>query len=138
MWSAVRTRHFGGTEDLGTVFQLTATGTLTPIYHFRTNDGVHPYAPVMQATDGSFYGTTVAGGPYDTGTVFKLDAAGVRTTLGTEYKPTAGLIQASDGSFYGTSAGGEGTVFRLDGAGNSFGRGRHGNRRQSARRARNR
>ena len=90
-------------------------------------NGGNPHAGLIQASDGSFYGTTVNGGFGYYGTVFKVDSAGTLTTLysfsfGSDGgNPTAGLIQASDGSFYGTTiqggASGAGTVFKVDGAG---------------------
>ena len=89
-------------------------------------NGQYPQAGLIQANDGSFYGTTSGAGASYRGTVFKMDAAGTLTTLhsftgddGAE--PYAGLIQASDGSFYGTTswggASGGGTVFKMDAAG---------------------
>jgi uncharacterized repeat protein (TIGR03803 family) len=36
---------------------------------------------VIQATGGSFYGTTTGGGALNQGTVFKIDSAGTLTTL---------------------------------------------------------
>jgi uncharacterized repeat protein (TIGR03803 family) len=131
----------GGGEARGTVFKITPAGVVTTIYKFCSvgacSDGGFPYAPVMQASDGNFYGTTTSGG-LDTcvlscGTVFKLTPDGTLTTLhsfnqsdGAE--PFAGLVQASDGNLYGTTwMGGTapgcaefgcGTIFKisLDGA----------------------
>jgi uncharacterized repeat protein (TIGR03803 family) len=114
----------GGASDVGTVFKLDGAGTLTTLHSFTGGgDGGTPYAGVIQATDGSFYGTTFHGGASGGGTVFKLDAAGTLTTLhsftsGSDgANPVAGVIQATDGSFYGTTlqggASGGGTVFRL-------------------------
>ncbi len=118
----------GGTSNAGTVFQLTPAGTLTVLYAFTGGaDGATPYAGLIQATDGNFYGTTVSGGTSNAGTVFQLTPAGAVSVLyaftggadgGT---PFAGLIQATDGSFYGTTAYGgassAGTVFQLTPAG---------------------
>jgi uncharacterized repeat protein (TIGR03803 family) len=60
----------------GTVFKITATGTLTTLYSFCAQancaDGKYPNAMLMQSTDGNFYGTTPQGGPYLGGTVFRL------------------------------------------------------------------
>ena len=96
-------------SDVGTVFKLDAAGTLTTLHSFTGgSDGAYPYAGLIQATDGSFYGTT-SGGASGVGTVFKLDAAGTLTTLhsftgGSDGGyPHAGVIQATDGSFYGTT-----------------------------------
>jgi uncharacterized repeat protein (TIGR03803 family) len=123
----------GGASGVGTVFKLDGAGTMTTLHSFTGftgDDGAYPaypYAGVIQATDGSFYGTTLQGGASDVGTVFKLDGAGTLTTLhsftggGDGGTPYAGVIQATDGSFYGTTfhggASGGGTVFKLDAAG---------------------
>ncbi len=74
------TTVFGGTgyyPYLGTVFKITADGTLTTLYSFcsqrNCTDGYAPEAGLMQGTDGNFYGTTADGGVYgDFGTVFRL------------------------------------------------------------------
>ena len=117
------TTWFGGTQGGGTVFKITAGGTLTTLHSFNGDDGWWPLAGLMQATDGNFYGTTSDGG---SGTVFKITPGGALTTL---YRfcsqsncadgadPKAGLVQATNGNFYGTTSGGgtygEGTVFSL-------------------------
>jgi len=118
----------GGSFGLGTVFSLDAAGTLTTIYSFTGgSDGYSPRAGVIQAADGSFYGTTAGGGDFNGGTVFSIDAAGLLTTLhsftggvGEGANPSAGVIQAADGSFYGTTVQGgpsdAGTIFRLNAA----------------------
>jgi len=56
---------------------------------------------LIQASDGSFYGTTSSGGASGYGTLFKLDAAGTLTTLHSftlsdGAYPHAGLIQGSN------------------------------------------
>jgi uncharacterized repeat protein (TIGR03803 family) len=118
------TTSSGGTNGDGTVFRITTSGALTTLYSFTgTNDGANPQAGLVQASDGSFYGTTYNGGTNNAGTVFKISANGVLTTLysftGTNdgANPQAGLVQSSDGSFYGTTYNGgvvgAGTVFRL-------------------------
>lgn len=64
----------GGTGNGGTVFQMTLTGDLTTLYDFCLcdNDGNDPFAGLLQATNGTFYGTTWAGGTSNDGTVFSL------------------------------------------------------------------
>ena len=42
--------------------------------------GAYPTSPLIQASDGTFYGTTTLGGPFGSGTVFKLTTAGTLTT----------------------------------------------------------
>ncbi len=123
------TTYYGGMYgSSGTVFRITAAGDLTTLYDFcsqqNCTDGVNPAAALVQATDGSFYGTTVLGGAYHSdcygggcGTVFKITAAGDFSILhsfnGTDgYDPYGALVQGRDGSLYGTTEGGS-TVFRL-------------------------
>jgi uncharacterized repeat protein (TIGR03803 family) len=129
------TTEFGGSNGYGTVFQISTSGTLTPLHSFAGTDGENPVAGLVQGSDGYFYGTTESGGAYTNqygqgGTVFKITTNGVLTTLyafgmvtnaasypldGSE--PEAGLVQGSDGYFYGTTAYGGtyncGTVFKI-------------------------
>ena len=132
------TAVFGGSGNCdngcGTVFKITPSGALTVLYSFAgyPSDAGNPEAVLVQASDGSFYGTTYRGGADNNcdglgytegcGAVFKMTPGGTLTTLHS-FNSTdgwgldAGLIQARDGSFYGTtSAGGAngfGTIFRL-------------------------
>ena len=66
----------GGSNDIGTVFQVSSGGVLTTLHDFDYSDGSYPYAGPIQATDGSFYGTTTYGGRDDChigcGTAYKL------------------------------------------------------------------
>jgi uncharacterized repeat protein (TIGR03803 family) len=111
----------------GTIFKITPTGTLTTLHSFSFVDGGGPNT-LIQATDGSFYGTTfwggasyVIGGPdYGDGTIFRMTPDGTSTTLfnfdGTNGGlPSAGLLQVKNGTFYGTTQGGGaksvGTIF---------------------------
>jgi uncharacterized repeat protein (TIGR03803 family) len=119
----------GAEEDYGTVFKIRPSGVLTTLHSFnRIDDGADPYAGLVQATDGSFYGTTGGGGPYSYGTVFKITSGGVLTTLhvfdsNDGAYPNGGLVQATDGNFYGTTENGGnsrncfsgcGTIFRMN------------------------
>src|ERR1039458_1471192 len=52
-----------GTNGHGTVFKITPSGTLTTLYSFCSRssactDGFQPYAGLVQAANGDFYGTT--------------------------------------------------------------------------------
>ena len=135
------TSEAGGPHQSGTVFKITPAGVLTTLYNFcaQTNcvDGSGPVAPLVQSSDGTFYGTTLHGGANciqnsGCGTVFRMTASGVLSTLysfdnGSDGgEPFAGLVQATDGNFYGAATyganpactgglGGCGTVFRLTG-----------------------
>ena len=134
-----------GLDECGTVFKITPAGVLTTLYNFcsqaHCTDGIQPYAGLVQAGDGNFYGTTWMGGTNCTpglnggcGTVFKITPDGTFTSLYsfcTQDNCTDGshpfygsLVQASDGNLYGTTwiggAGGGnrcsnscGTIFRI-------------------------
>ena len=56
------TTEYGGTNDDGTIFEITPAGVLTTLYQFSGPDGENPGASVVQGTDGNFYGTTPFGG----------------------------------------------------------------------------
>jgi uncharacterized repeat protein (TIGR03803 family) len=69
----------GGTteceEGCGTIFEITRSGTFTTLHTFSSTDGANPEGGVLQATNGSFYGTTEYGGTNGfggEGTVFSL------------------------------------------------------------------
>ncbi len=136
----------GGTNGWGTVFRMNTNGTLTTLFSFNGTNGAFRYSspvpsafswPMVQGSDGNFYGETVCGGPtftgpianggmntYGNGTVFQITANGVLTTLysfgsvaNDGANPEGGLIQATDGNFYGVTynggSNGYGTIFRL-------------------------
>jgi len=72
------TTYGDGAYSGGTAFELTPSGTLTTVYNFcsliNCADGYAPYAGLLQATNGSFYGTTYLGGAHFYGTVFTLSS----------------------------------------------------------------
>ena len=116
------TTMMGGTSNMGTVFKITPTGTLTTLHSFNGNDGSSPQSALTLGSDGNFYGTTSSGGANTFGTVFKITPGGTLTTLhsfnGTEgIGPVAGVVQGSDGNFYGTTVSGGansvGTVYKI-------------------------
>src|SRR6266436_2185129 len=121
------TAQAGGAHQQGTVFKVTPAGTLTTIYSFcgqSCGDGSAPYAGLVQATDGNFYGTTQSGGAHLLGTVFRITPRGALTTLHSfnltdGSSPEAPLIQGTDGNLYSTTynggnGGGDyGTVFKI-------------------------
>lgn len=113
------TTYNGGAQGYGTIFKITAGGTLTTLYSFCAQllpcpDGYGPGGVVL-ATDGNFYGTTgggrktAGGGPSNGyGTIFKTTPAGILTTLhsfvGTDGSvPSSSLVQGTSGAFYGTT-----------------------------------
>ena len=57
----------------GTVFLVTPSGALTSLYSFSGGaNGWFPFAGLLQATDGNFYGMASSGGEFANGTIFRL------------------------------------------------------------------
>ena len=63
------------------MFRMTPSGALTTLVSFNGADGNSPQAPLVQGSDGNFYGTSEYGGANGRGTVFRVTPAGVLTTL---------------------------------------------------------
>jgi len=113
----------GGNPNLGGIFKITPAGAITLLHSFDDTHGAGPYAPLMQASDGNFYGATVNGGQYGNGVVFEISPAGVYTDLhdfdpNTEGgEPFAALVQGTNGVLYGTTAYGgtfnAGTIYSI-------------------------
>ncbi len=120
-----------GTKNVGTVYSMTAAGTLSTVYSFcaltSCADGSYPWGGVTLGFDGNFYGTTQGGGTHGAGTVFKVTPTGTLTTLwnfanGTDDSaPTYTTVQGQDGNMYGVSeeqyAGQNGAFFKVSAAG---------------------
>lgn len=129
------TTHTGGLGN-GTIFRVSTSGVLTSLHTFTATvangvntDGSTPRAKLVQAPDGSLYGTTVLGGAAAEGVVFRISPSGVFSIVyafpavdpngfnasGTQ--PSAPLIVASDGNLYGVAehggTNGLGTVFAI-------------------------
>lgn len=130
----------GGSSQYGTVFAIGATGSVKTLYTFAgpPSDGAYPHGGLVQAVDGSLYGTTLLGGSCPAapqagcGTIFKINSAGM-FTLAYDFcesgnpcydgqSPSDGLVLGSDGNLYGTTAFGggvanAGTIFSISPAG---------------------
>jgi uncharacterized repeat protein (TIGR03803 family) len=123
------TTEFGGANGgNGTVFRISLSGQFTLLFSFKGTNGSRPQGGLIQASDGQFYGTTVAGGVgSDNGTIFRINSNGVFTLLYTfpsngrnGTSPLGSLFQHTDGNLYGTTSlggSGDGTVFRITLAG---------------------
>lgn len=133
------TTYAGGAHNGGVIFKITPAGVLTVVHSFcglfGCSDGLNPEAPLVLATDGNLYGTTVLGGVggcggcHGGGIAFRISLAGTFAKIHdfctgtcTEYaNPTNALLQASDGNFYGEMTGRSGyysgNVFRMTPAG---------------------
>src|SRR5215471_7510815 len=118
------TTEYGGAHNLGTVFSITPTGTLTTLHSFAgpPSDGATPTAGLTLGSDGNFYGTTLNGGANAIGSIFKITPQGTVTLLHSFVQsdgqaPYAGVVKDGSGNFYGTTSGGgasgNGTTYKL-------------------------
>jgi uncharacterized repeat protein (TIGR03803 family) len=121
------TTYEGGTNNDGTVFEITPAGVETVLHSFagQPNDGANPLAGLVDV-DGTLYGTTSAGGTSGNGTVFEINpSTGEETVLysftganGDGSYPAAGLVMGANGNLYGTTYYGgtnnDGTVFEIN------------------------
>jgi uncharacterized repeat protein (TIGR03803 family) len=110
----------GGTSNNGVLFKITASGVYTVLHEFAGGtDGAAPYAPPIEASDGSLYGTT--SGTSGASTVYKYSQGIISTIYSFDQahgqSVIGALVQASDGNLYGTAEfGGEnncGTIFKV-------------------------
>jgi uncharacterized repeat protein (TIGR03803 family) len=63
----------GGSADMGTLFQISTSGTYKSLYSFKTKAGKFPSSGLLQHTSGLLFGTAQQGGANGLGTVFALD-----------------------------------------------------------------
>ena len=115
------TTTYGGMSNLGTVFKLNASGTLTTLTEFTGSNGNAPGnypTGLVEGAPGYFYGTTGYNGGASRGTVFRMTTAGEMTPIHdfnfepVDNSPEGPLTLALDGNLYGTTASGAGGVFR--------------------------
>ncbi|MGD0814644.1 MAG: choice-of-anchor tandem repeat GloVer-containing protein [Verrucomicrobiota bacterium] len=118
------TTSIGGTNGGGgTIFQATTNGGFTSLVSFSGTNGANPYGGLLQASDGTLWGTTYGGGTNGGyGTVFQATTNGGLTSLvsfngSNGANPCAGLALGPDGNFYGTTYFGGtsnyGTIFQV-------------------------
>ena len=108
------------------LFDITPAGTLTSRFTFP--GGEYGQSPLIQASNGNFYGITFAAN--SPGSFFELTPSGTYTTLYNFCAQTncsdgsgpLGIVQGTDGNFYGTTYSGGvnnlGTFFEISPAGN--------------------
>ena len=120
------TTTIGGASNMGVVFKITPSGSLTVLYSFDNTHGNQPRSGLTLGKDGSFFGTTEQGGSSNFGTIFKITASGSLTTLynfagGSDgIYPKAPPVQGTDGNFYGTT---QTTAYKITPAGKFTGLG---------------
>ena len=108
----------GGTKGYGTIFKVTPAGRLTVLHNMNgASDGGAPYAGLVQATDGNFYGANAYGGasstncPNGCGTIFRISPTGsfkviYNFDMTTGSLPYSSLFQHTNGLIYGMTQGG--------------------------------
>jgi uncharacterized repeat protein (TIGR03803 family) len=125
----------GGTNtNVGTIYQISPTGTLSTLYSFCSSnltcaDGALPQGNLLLGANGNLYGITAQGGDYSAGSIFEITPTGTLTTLYSfcalrncaDGEVPTDLIQGNDGNFYGTANSGgrynQGTFFKITPAG---------------------
>ena len=119
----------GNNPALGAIFKITPAGAITLLHSFDGTHGFSPYAPLMQASNGNFYGTTFNGGNNE-GVVFEITPAGVFTHLH-DFDPSkdgggplSALVEGTNGVLYGTTTSGgtfnTGTIYSITLGGGGF------------------
>jgi len=118
------TTYEGGTNDAGTVYKLTATGTETILHSFSFvgTEGYYPQSRVVFDKQSNLYGSTTYG-VGNLGTVYEITQNGTETVLhrfnkdGTDgYHPYGGVIIVKNALYGTTLAGGAndvGTVYKV-------------------------
>jgi uncharacterized repeat protein (TIGR03803 family) len=126
----------GGCHGGGVAYRLTLGGKLTILHNFCTGsctDGNNPSYPLVQSTDGNFYGVITGRAGYYDGKLFKMTPNGTLTVLYNFCSlsnctdgafPYGSLTQGADGDLYGTTSaggavgdGGSGTFYKITKAG---------------------
>jgi len=113
-----------GTTNNGTIavlYKITTAGVFTPLVTLAAQS----YSPLILATNGNLYGTTLYGGTYNGGTIFQYTptskAFKTLFSFHTEFSPWGPLMQGVDGALYGTTStggtGSGGTLYKITTAG---------------------
>ncbi len=131
--------YFGGSDDAGTIFQLTPSGSgwiENVIYNFQYGkDGGYPYSGLtFDPASGNLYGTTTDAGTGGGGTIFELSPSGGGWTFSLLYSftgpaglscgPDWALVMDGGGNLYGTTqcdgTHNAGNVFKLTNTGGGW------------------
>ena len=122
------TTNTGGTNNLGVVYKVTASGQETILHSFAGGtDGSGPQAGVAIDAQGNVYGTTYNGGTYNSGVVYKVTASGQESVLyaftgcADGGNPYAAVTMDSGGNLWGTvyngGAGLAGAIYKISPSG---------------------
>jgi uncharacterized repeat protein (TIGR03803 family) len=129
LYSVIVSNSLGSTTSSNaslSLISVTLAGTaLTTLHSFTSGaDGEFPFAPLLEAPDGNYYGTTYAGGSRFFGTVFRMTTNGTVTILHPFSQSSdggfvyAGLLLETNGLMYGATteggSAGDGLVYTLN------------------------
>ena len=122
----------GGSGGVGTIFQLTPGGQVTSLFSFNGTNGSGPGFSLVEAKNGTLWGTTAGGGQFNRGVVFRINKNGSGFQVvhnfpakNAEFFFGVSLVAGKDGNIYGSSPGGGilkcggygcGTIFRINAA----------------------
>jgi uncharacterized repeat protein (TIGR03803 family) len=96
---------FGGSDDYGTLYQITTSGAYTQLYSFVAQTGEYPTGSLLQHTNGLLYGTAYEGGAYGYGAVYSLNMVlGPFVTFVRPSAATGGPVQILGQGLTGTTA----------------------------------
>ncbi len=108
--------QYGGADQNGTVFKVTASGTETVLHSFLRGAGTSPEGSLIWDAKGNLYGTTLGNGyvgllgQHFFGTVFELEPHSFKflyrfleTDQENGAQPTPGLVRDAQGNLYGTT-----------------------------------
>lgn len=112
----------GGSKSRGTVFKYVPGGALSAMVSFDASPdkGIASYGALLEATTGTFYGTTYSGGTGGYGEIFSITTSGAFNVLANLTSTTGGicsstLFKAANGTIYGEGGSGgsgpDGTIF---------------------------
>ncbi|WP_395736525.1 choice-of-anchor tandem repeat GloVer-containing protein [Prosthecobacter sp.] len=124
----------GSGTSLGSVFKITTAGVFTSLFSFTGTTGSFlgssPQAALVQASDGTLWGSTSGGGTNSVGTLFKTTTSGTFTSIRSLVSssdgstPIGALKLHSDGNFYGICNSGStqsrGSVFSYNPTSSTF------------------
>ena len=104
-------------------YERLSNGAIKTVYNFSAPNLGTPTGPLIQGSDGNFYGTTSGDGRYGYGGVYKVTPSGDLSTVASFHDLTrpVGLTQAGNGNFYGINQfeteGTYGTIYEVTPAG---------------------
>jgi uncharacterized repeat protein (TIGR03803 family) len=100
------TTMYGGTNNAGTVFSFTTSGTFTPLHSFTGGtNGAYPTTRLVQTPDGFLYGVALSGAN-GSGTVFRVGTNGSFSVVGpcpNENYLASELVQGTNAALLGTT-----------------------------------